>query len=86
MTEWMGIKTGGLYKRMGKGSRGAPLALVVEMKDWYHCPGRHGWGVEMVTLEDGVLQYSWVSWSPGAGINVDGDAWPYKLAAPANNK
>jgi len=56
------------------------------MKDWYHCPGRHGWGVEMVTLEDGVLQYSWVSWSPGAGINVDGDAWPYKLAAPANNK
>ena len=32
MTEWMGIKTGGLYKRTGKGSRGAPLLMVVSIK------------------------------------------------------
>jgi len=32
MTEWMGIKTGGLYKRKGKGSRDAPLLLVVSIK------------------------------------------------------
>jgi hypothetical protein len=29
MTQWNGIKVGGLYKRKGKGSRGAPLRMVL---------------------------------------------------------
>jgi len=33
MTEWNGIKVGGLYKRKGKGSRGAPLRMVLGFKD-----------------------------------------------------
>jgi hypothetical protein len=81
MTEWCGIKVGNLYKRTGRGSSRAPLALVVEMEDWYHCPGRHGDGIELTTLEDGKLQYSWLTRSLKGDITVDGDAWPYKLAA-----
>lgn len=29
MTEWHGIEVGGLYKKTGKGSRGAPLVFVL---------------------------------------------------------
>jgi hypothetical protein len=86
----MGIKVGGLYKRTGRGSSRAPLALVVEMENWYHQTGMGAkWaGVQLLTLEDGKLQYSWLSKRSATtgrpGINVDGDAWPYKeLAAPA---
>ena len=38
MTEWNGIKVGGLYKRTGPRSRGAPLLMVVEIKQTYFKP------------------------------------------------
>jgi hypothetical protein len=32
MTEWRGIKVGDVYKRRGKGSRGAPLVMVIKLE------------------------------------------------------
>jgi len=33
MTEWHGVKVGGLYKRTGRGSRGAPQVMVTAVSD-----------------------------------------------------
>lgn len=38
MTEWNGIKVGRLYKRTGRGSRGAPLVMVVSIEQTYFKP------------------------------------------------
>lgn len=90
MTQWHGIKVGNLYKRTGRGSRSVPLALVVEIEEvvrWNSSAGPID-GVKLVTLEDGKLEYSWLTRSLKGDITVDGDEWPYKERhfRPANNK
>lgn len=40
MTEWNGIKVGNVYKRTGRGSRGAPLAMVVSIEQYRFVPAR----------------------------------------------
>jgi len=75
MTEWHGIKVGGLYKQTGRGSRGAPLAMVVAIED---CPGLPiGDGIQLTTIEGGKLCLSWLEYEPDM-ITVDGDKWPWK--------
>jgi len=39
MTEWNGIMVGGLYKRTGRGCRGAPLLMVTALEDCGVCGG-----------------------------------------------
>jgi len=87
MTEWNGIKVGSIYKRKGKGSRGAPLALVVEMKG-VECFGCYevdcGRGVNLQTLEGGVLRRYYIQNHVGharagrMGVLVE---WPYTEVA-----
>ena len=88
MTQWNGIKVGGLYKRKGKGSRGAPLRMVL---------GFEGAGevlegcVRMLSSLDGrVIETLMVTemrnenviWFQDPG--KAGARWSYKLvAAPA---
>ena len=56
MTEWNGIKVGGLYKRTGRGSRGEPLALVTGL-------ARAGWREANVTvLVDGKQDWFSLFW------------------------
>ena len=79
MTEWHGIKVGGLYKRTGKGSRGVPLAMVVSIENWFVAQQNPIInGVKLITLEAGKLQTSWLSTSSKNGITVDEQPWPYK--------
>lgn len=82
MTEWMGIKVGELYKKTGRGSRGAPLVMVVSIEACKSGSARWKEIVHLTTLESGKLESSWLSNRSGTtgrpGINVDGDTWPYK--------
>jgi hypothetical protein len=87
MTEWNGIKVGGLYKRRGRGSRGAPLAMVVGIE--LSCSRSRGtWtengldGAKVNFLEAGVLHSSFLIYDEGEGVS---DAycrkWPYKAVS-----
>jgi hypothetical protein len=79
MTEWNGIKVGSIYKRTGKGSDGAPLALVVAIEEWFDGPPHLDDGVELTTLEGGLIFATLLNTQDGRKrINDGDDKWPYK--------
>lgn len=79
MTEWKGIKVGGLYKRTGRGSRGAPMAMVVSIEGLTKCADEFD-TVKLVTLEEGKLHTTWLreAWRCYGEFEVDGEKWPWK--------
>lgn len=82
MTEWNGIKVGGLYK-LAAGRR-RPLALVVgleELTDARLEGGGQG-RVQLTMLEDGELHKSWLALNSQRNTIYDyiGD-WPWQEVA-----
>lgn len=83
LTEWQGIKVGSVYKRRGRGSRGAPLALVVGIEpvgEWYF--GNPGEGVRLTTLQEGRRRVSFLQLCDYFDeVTEDEEPWPYKEVA-----
>lgn len=83
MTEWHGIKVGGLYKRTGRGAPRAPLAIVVGIE--LSCHADRPWtedgldGAKVSFLEAGGLHSSWLIYEEGEGVSdTYCKKWPYK--------
>jgi len=82
MTEWNGIKVGGLYKRTAGYLR--PLALVVEIEDLPNSlPLRADSSRAcLTTLEGGKLEHSFLTYFHQSGIIADAcGEWPYTEVA-----
>jgi hypothetical protein len=82
LTEWQGIKVGSIYKRRGRGSRGAPLALVVGIEPvgaWYF--EHNGEGVRLTTIQEGRRCVSILQLYDFDGVTEDDEPWPYKEVA-----
>lgn len=67
LSEWNGIKAGGLYKRRGRGSRSAPLLQVVSIR-----PRRDEGGEYVeVTVQESGERDTWNYWSGKVTLAFD---------------
>jgi hypothetical protein len=93
MTQWNGIKVGGLLKQTGQGSRGAPPALVVKMEydDTDEDEGIDTDNIWLTLLKEGELHLVELQWEPGRWSQSpytfnhprirQKQPWPYKAVA-----
>jgi hypothetical protein len=82
MTDWMGIKVGGLYKRTGRGSRGAPLLMVTAIEHCGACSVDHPIVTVLVEERFVHLDLAWDKWECEVVQITENEVlkpWPYKV-------
>jgi len=80
MTEWNGIKVGGLYKRTGRGSRGAPLLMVTEIERCGACSVDHPVVTALVDSREECFDLDYDKWED-CYVHLQDEKikpWPYK--------
>lgn len=82
MTEWNGIKVGGLLKQTGRGSRGAPLLLVTALDTCGVCSVDHPIVTVLVDDREVSFDLDFDKWE-NHFVQIDQDdkikPWPYKV-------